>query len=569
MGTRAAAIVDGTLERGLAEVVALRNDTRGTFCTGALISSRVVLTAKHCVRNGENFAAAPPSEIQVLVGPERSAPSGVHDVEDVRVAPGEWNVPDFDFGDATDVAVLVLTRPAPGTPRIVSFDDPTALLDEPCTAVGYGRTPSGSTGMKRRTEVEVQRVTDGFVITGPAVCSGDSGGPLIGPGGRIWGVAAITFGGGCGSSAAFYNSVREFQELIAQALEDAGGCIPQEESCNRIDDDCDGEIDEGCTPIGAPCLADADCEGDVCRAIEGFGSICTSPCDPLEPLAGCPDGHYCARAEGCEGFCAPGAAGSLDIGEDCDADTECVSARCVDPGDGRRRCLAACLGDGGDCLAGEACAAAAGACASCVSEDLIAGERGLGETCTDDAMCGSDLCFDDNGVSYCSRTCDDDTACEEGFHCRIDRCVRGPRGELGDRCVADADCASTLCAADGERRWCSDACASDETCPDGSRCVRGSCTPEGALVGENCAEDAACASGLCDRNLGVCTRRCGANDACGAGLVCTRVEGGEASCLPPFRESAGGGCSVAGRAPLSVATLLLLMFVRRRLSRSC
>ncbi|MEM9067758.1 MAG: S1 family peptidase [Myxococcota bacterium] len=577
VGSSENAIVDGTLERGRPEVVFLVNFAGGA-CTGTIVAPRVVLTAKHCVQNGRSPSAAPANQLRVLVGTDRNSFTAQYFVEEVRPAPGRW-----DLRDGSDVAVLILSSAARETPRELSFDSPTSLIGDTFTAVGFGQTPSGSSGTKFTTQKEVQGLMGGFIFVDPAVCSGDSGGPLIGPEGRIWGVASFIFsqtGGAprCGSAPGAYNSIRSFRGFIEEAIEDSGACVPREEECNSIDDNCDGEVDEGCTPIGAPCVEDSECVGETCRVVEeGAGTICTVACNPLQPLLGCPLDMYCAsQGSSCEGLCAPGGAGTLENGADCTDNTECLSAKCVDPGDGRRRCLDPCLGDGGDCLAGEACAAPVGACGACVAADIVAGDRGLGEPCDVDDECGSSLCFEDEGLTYCSRECADDEGCGDGFHCRVDRCVRGPRGDVGDRCVANEDCGSGICAAIDDRRWCTAFCEGDDECPEGLSCVdTGSasvCAPDLSLVGEDCTVNEDCATGLCAAGTAagdVCTRFCGPDNACAPGLECTRIDGGDAICVPPSGGGGGGGggCSTAGGAPFTLLAFLLPMLARRRRRR--
>ncbi len=568
-------IVDGRRENGRPEIVYLLNFSGGA-CTATLVAPRVVLTAKHCVQNGRSNSAAAPSDFRIFVGPNQSSFTAQYFVEEVRPAPGRW-----DLRDGSDVAVLILSSAARETPMEISWESPTTLRGEMFTAVGYGQTPSGAVGTKYITSKRVSGFMGGFIFVEPAVCSGDSGGPLVGPDGKIWGVASFIFSqtGGqprCGSAPGAYNSVRAYRDFIEQAIEDSGACVPREETCNNVDDNCDGTVDEGCTPVGAPCSTDEECVGNTCRAVhEGTGRICTVPCDPLRPLIGCPIGMYCTNSSGsCDGLCAPGGAGESPIGADCMDDTDCVSARCVDPGDGRRRCLAPCVGDGGDCLAGEACAAPPDACGSCVDQNEVAGSRGVGEFCEHDEECYSGLCFEDEGATYCSRLCEDDAACGNGFHCRDTHCVRGPRADVGDTCVTNEDCGSGICATSGERRWCTSFCDTDDDCPSGLACTDTGagmvCAPEAGLVGEACETNEDCATGLCATGTAagdVCTRFCGPDNACAPGLECVRIgDGSEALCVPVARPGGGGGgCSAAGKgAPGMVLALLLPLFLRRR-----
>ena len=573
-------IFNGIQETGRPEVVYLYN-VRGSACTASLIAPRVALTAKHCVDAGNRPTAA--SNLRILVGPTAGRATAQYFVSEVRVAPGRW-----DLRDGSDVAVLILSSEARETPLQVSFDPPRELTGDTFTAVGYGVTEdSNRGGVKYATQAVVEGLMGNFIYVRPSVCSGDSGGPLIGPEGRVWGVASFIYPTSrrdpvCGDPGA-YNAIAPFRDLIETAIEDSGACVPREEECNNIDDNCDGTVDEGCTAVGEPCTDDSECSSQTCAVVtEGAGRICTLPCDPLRPFLGCPGDMYCTNpgisTGSCEGLCAPGAQGEKLLDEDCTTNTECFTGLCHDPGDGRRRCLPPCAGGVGACLAGEVCSAGLDTCGTCVAEHLVLGSRGIGEACTLHDDCTSGVCFEDESVSYCSVACDpeaEEDECIPGFHCRDDFCVRGPREDVGGGCVSNEDCGSGVCATQGERRWCTDFCETDAGCPDGFACVpQGDisvCAPDLNLVGESCEANEECASGVCafgTRAGDVCTRVCGPDTFCSPGFECVRIDGGRTAVCVPAESGGGGGggggCS-AGGAPSGVIALMLLpLFFRRR-----
>ncbi len=593
--SRTEPIVGGSRERGYPAVVFLYN-VRGAACTAALVAPRLVLTAKHCVQFGSS--PAPASAFRIYFGDSVRSFTAEYLVQEVRVAPGR-----ADIRDGSDVAVLLLSREVRGVePLQMSFASPLGLNGQEVTSVGYGQRPDGSSGSKYRTSTRVEGVDGRRIFVPPAVCQGDSGGPLIGPDGMVYGVASFiysrtgTSAPRCGTAPGAYNAIAPFRPFLEQAVEDSGQCIARgEERCNGRDDDCDGEVDETCTPLGDPCAADEECVGQRCEQTPA-GRICTRECDPLRPDQGCPEGMYCAMtdAPGCGGRCTPlSVEGDAPFGASCASDGECASRLCMDPGDGRKRCLQACAGDRGMCAAGEACAALGGACGGCVDAGTIAGGLGHGEPCDRDEACRSGFCFLEEGLArqgaYCTSRCEADDACPEGFHCRTVGeqrvCVRGLREGVGGPCRTNEDCAQGLvCASSGGRSWCTEP-GCGEGCPAGMACVDAGgaqvCAPRDAgLLGEPCGEsEPRCTGGnLCAGTPQgeLCTRLCGPGAPCPSGFDCVRVDGaGTNVCLPsaealPPEE---GCCSVAGSRPRPGAMLLVLLtgvglLRRRRSSRS-
>jgi len=105
-------IVDGVVERAHPEVVFLYN-LGGSACTASLIAPRVVLTAKHCVQ-GRGAFAADPSSFRVYVGSSTRSFTAEYLVDEIRPAPGCWDL----CGDASDVAVMILSAPAAEAPLL-------------------------------------------------------------------------------------------------------------------------------------------------------------------------------------------------------------------------------------------------------------------------------------------------------------------------------------------------------------------------------------------------------------------------------------------------------------------
>ncbi len=564
--TPAASPIVGGTAGGNPAVVVLQNYESGGLCTGTLIAPRVVLTAKHCVQRPFAEGPASPSQIVVGVGDNIRRLSNVLRVQSISTTPGIYT--EDSRGSigrdliGVDVAVMLLQSGVAGIDPIpIRREDPGPLVGQTITAVGFGQTPSGQVGVKYTAMGRVQGVTGDLIYVGPLTCQGDSGGPAITSDNEVAGV--VSFGAGsCGSGYGAYNAIFNFQEMIDEVLTQGGSCLDDgEERCDGGDNDCDDLIDETCTPIGGGCAADDECLGLTCRDTIA-GRVCTQPCDPLRPEFGCGPGLYCAFAEGCSGYCVPlgGERGNLPIDADCTANEECISLLCVDPGDGRRRCLSACRGDTGMCLAGEACVANPGECGACVDEEILRADRGIGEGCAGDGECRSGRCYEDGSRSYCSRACDDATPCPDGFHCRGDVCASGPPGEIGDRCLGNGDCnagAREFCAMRGDQAWCTRVCDDDRNaCPEGFDCVAAGgarvCAPRLGLLGEPCTLDGDCVSEICSipegEEAGVCSRLCGPDAPCSVGFECRRTDDGlSAMCREPVPAvTSGGGCAASG-----------------------
>jgi MYXO-CTERM domain-containing protein len=218
-----------------------------------------------------------------------------------------------------------------------------------------------------------------------------------------------------------------------------GTCGPvPEERCNGVDDNCDGQIDEGNNLCGA---------GQACV----LGS-CAARC----PAAGCPAGQFCS-----DGYCV-----DVCAGVECPAGQSCnpQSGLCEDP------CANVHCDGGQVCHAGQ-----------CQADDCYVVGCEKHEGCENGAcICKSGQCEPDpcRGVE-----------CGAGSFCRDGSCVFScaeiscPLGEacLDGQCE-DARCGGVVCGAD-------QVCVNDE-------CVAPSCTDDSCGPGRLCIANA-CADDPC------------------------------------------------------------------------
>ena len=165
------------------------SDPTSTFCTGTLITNRVVVTAAHCIARS-NGSVLTAGEISFVVGEDPTINGTVFGVASVAVHP-DYN-PQSDVADEPDVAILTLDQNASDlVPDVVPVEfnrhpltglDAEALVNRTVEIGGYGVTRSDERGrfftsLPIISIGELTLAIDGRGLTG--ACGGDSGGPIL------------------------------------------------------------------------------------------------------------------------------------------------------------------------------------------------------------------------------------------------------------------------------------------------------------------------------------------------------------------------------------------------------
>jgi len=264
-----------------------------------------------------------------------------------------------------------------------------------------------------------------------------------------------------------------------------GPCLgevgPRPEACNCLDDNCNGEIDDGAVcPSGAPCT-NCGCPTE-CDPLAEFpcaaGFVCSGNCK------GSPEPPVCL-ADPCLGVSCP-------LGENCNECTGACIDRCVDVecGEGRTCCAGFCCESWQTCqdLDNDTLVSCDDTSCSNPAYPCAKGEVCKNHVCTADPCTGVDcegaeFCLDGKCHPACP-TCRDDEHCVEGI-CVLDPC-------------ANADCVgqSVICC-DGKCQ--NDPCAASDTCDPGQYCdgCTGSC-PEDTCLRIKCPRGYECLRGQCE-----------------------------------------------------------------------
>ncbi len=249
------------------------------------------------------------------------------------------------------------------------------------------------------------------------------------------------------------------------------------EICDAIDNDCNGQTDEGSCDDGNPCTNDGcNTAGSVAKCDHAFN---TAPCDA--------DGSICTEADHCQdGVCAPGPAlkcddNNLCTNDSCDPKLGCSSQ----PADGLT-----CDADGSNCTVGDVCKAG-----KCVV--------GSAKTCATGVLCQIEAC--DNATGECVATNADGVPCNDANPCTVgEACAGGKCVGTNALCDDKNSCTVDVCDA---KIGCLHSAIASGPCDDGSACTYNDvCTPGGCVgIAQDatlCEDNNGCTTDLCDANLG-------------------------------------------------------------------
>lgn len=249
------------------------------------------------------------------------------------------------------------------------------------------------------------------------------------------------------------------------------------EACNGIDDNCDGQTDEGLCQDGDPCTKDTCNTDGSCQHVQLGGLVCD-------------DGSLCTQTDKCvAGKCLGGNALNCDDNDPCTTDS-------CDPFTGCLHVVASdaeCKDDGNLCTA-DVCKN--GTCQHIVQDNL---------KCLDDGnQCTSDICQGGNCKHVnSSAPCDDGNACTDGDVCSGGNCLKGKLKTCddGNPCTVDK-CDPNLAGGCSHEPNDFAACTSSSaTCPIGE-CAGGACYPKANATCETTVDTSFCSSSPI---AGVCT----------------------------------------------------------------
>ena len=321
------------------------------------------------------------------------------------------------------------------------------------------------------------------------------------------------------------------------------GTPPQAELCNGGDDDCDGSIDAGFTDKDLDKIADCvdgDTDGDGWSNEEDNCPL-VSNADQLD-LDGDKQGDLCDADDDGDSSpdeldCEPRQklvypfATEVCDGIDNDCDLKTDEKACDDAN--------SCTDDVCDPSSGCIYTYNAAVCNDanpCTTSDACSGGLCAGAflNCNDQNPCTTDACSPTQGCQAVPNTlaCSDNNACTADDTCSGGVCLPGKQAPCsdGNPCTADSCAAATGCTSTNIGGVCDDGNA----CTSGDVCVAGTC--EGSFA--DCDDENPCTVDSCDVETGCGNKAVPNGGVCSDGNACTD----EDTCQDGECVGGSGGC---------------------------
>ncbi len=206
-----------------------------SFCGGVVIHSKWILTAYHCILEGDIYSdLLPARDLRIHVGVYNRSVNNEKSRQNFRVK--RYYIPENNYNVDKDMVLLELKKPIffSKSVRPICLATSVPLPETECQVSGWGKTgvnkPVSDVLKKAVVPLvhlyECRRVYEliaeaticaGLPVGGDGTCPGDSGGPLAckRPGENQWDLIGLVSGGkGCGNGYTYYSNVVDNRQWI-------------------------------------------------------------------------------------------------------------------------------------------------------------------------------------------------------------------------------------------------------------------------------------------------------------------------------------------------------------------